>query len=38
LNADFVKKAPESIVRAEQDKKLQAQEQLKKLQEKYNSL
>ncbi len=38
LNADFVKKAPESIVRIEQEKKIQAEEQLKKLEEKYKTL
>ncbi len=38
LNADFIKRAPENIIRAEQEKRQQAQEQLKKLEEKYNSL
>jgi valyl-tRNA synthetase len=38
LNANFVKKAPESLVRIEQEKKLQAEEQLKKLEEKYKTL
>ncbi len=38
LNADFVRNAPEKIVRMEQDKRAQAADQLKKLEEKYNSL
>ena len=35
LNPEFVRNAPERIVRAEQTKKTQAEEQLKKLQEAY---
>lgn len=38
LNADFVRNAPEKIVRLEQDKRAQAADQLKKLEEKFNSL
>ncbi|HBB27573.1 TPA: hypothetical protein DCZ36_03710, partial [Candidatus Gracilibacteria bacterium] len=38
LNADFVRNAPEKIVRIEQDKRAQAADQLKKLEEKFNSL
>jgi valyl-tRNA synthetase len=36
MNADFVRNAPEHVVRLEQDKKVQAQDQLEKLIEKYN--
>ena len=38
LNADFVRNAPEKIVRIEQDKRSQAADQLKKLEEKFKSL
>lgn len=38
LNADFIRNAPEKIVRIEQDKRAQAADQLKKLEEKFNSL
>lgn len=38
LNADFIKNAPEKIVRMEQDKRAQAADQLKKLKEKFASL
>lgn len=38
LNADFVHNAPEKVVRMEQEKRVQAEDQLKKLQEKYDSL
>ncbi|MCK9272246.1 valine--tRNA ligase [Candidatus Gracilibacteria bacterium] len=38
LNAEFIKNAPESVVRAEQAKKAQALEQLEKLKVKFNSL
>jgi valyl-tRNA synthetase len=38
LNADFIRNAPEKIVRIEQDKRAQAADQLKKLEEKYHSL
>ena len=38
LNGDFVRNAPEKVVRIEQDKKHQAEDQLKKLLEKFNSL
>ena len=38
LNADFIRNAPEKIVRIEQDKRAQAADQLKKLEEKYYSL
>lgn len=38
LNADFVRNAPEKIVRIEQDKRAQAADQLKKLEEKFISL
>jgi len=38
MNADFIRNAPEKIVRAEQDKKSQAEEQLRKLEEKFKSL
>ena len=37
-NSSFAKNAPEKIVRAEMDKKHQAEDQLKKLEEKYKSL
>ncbi len=36
LNAEFVRNAPEHIVRIEQEKKIQAQDQLSKLQEKFS--
>ncbi len=38
LNDSFVKNAPPNLVRAEQEKKLQAQEKLQKLEEKLNIL
>ena len=38
LNADFVRNAPAQVVQKEQEKKTQAQEQLAKLQQKYDSL
>lgn len=38
LNAEFIKNAPESVVRAEQAKKAQALEHLEKLKGKFNSL
>ena len=38
LNENFVRKAPESLVRAEMEKKEQAQERLKKLKEKLQAL
>lgn len=38
LNPEFVRNAPERIVRIEQDKKTQAEEQLKKLQETYTKI
>jgi len=38
LNAEFLRNAPEHVVRIEQDKKLQAQEQLQKLVDKLASL
>ncbi|HBA44775.1 TPA: hypothetical protein DEG21_04675 [Patescibacteria group bacterium] len=38
LNAEFIKNAPESVVRAEQAKKAQALEHLEKLKMKFNSL
>lgn len=38
LNADFIRNAPEKIVRIEQDKRAQAADQLKKLEEKFNCL
>lgn len=38
LNADFIKNAPEQLVRSEQEKRRQAQELLEKLQEKYNKI
>ncbi|EKE27116.1 MAG: hypothetical protein ACD_4C00034G0001 [uncultured bacterium (gcode 4)] len=38
MNSEFIKNAPESIVRSEQDKKRQAQDQLEKFLTKYNSL
>jgi valyl-tRNA synthetase len=38
LNADFVRNAPAHVVQKEQEKKVQSQEQLDKLQQKYNSL
>lgn len=37
-NKDFIKNAPEKIVRIEQDKKRQAEEQVEKLTEKLNML
>jgi valyl-tRNA synthetase len=37
-NKDFVKNAPEKIIRIEQDKKRQVEEQLEKLLEKYSKL
>lgn len=38
LNADFVRNAPEKVVRMEQEKRSQAADQLKKFEEKLNSL
>ncbi len=38
LNPNFTKNAPESVVRAEMEKKRQAEEQLQKLREKYEKL
>lgn len=38
INADFIRNAPESIVRIEQGKKIQAEEQLTKIEEKYRSI
>lgn len=38
LNADFIRNAPEKVVRIEQDKRSQTEDQLKKLLEKFNSL
>lgn len=38
LNADFIRNAPEQLVRSEQEKKIQAQEQLEKLKEKFSKL
>jgi valyl-tRNA synthetase len=38
LNAEFVRNAPEHIVRIEQEKKIQAQDQIEKLLEKYAKL
>lgn len=38
MNADFIRNAPEKIVRLEQDKKSQAEDQLRKLEEKYSTL
>jgi len=38
LNADFIRNAPEKIVRMEQDKRSQAADQLKKLEEKFSSI
>lgn len=38
LNADFIRSAPEKVVRMEQEKRAQAADQLKKFEEKFNSL
>lgn len=38
LNAEFVRNAPEHIVRIEQEKKIQAQDQLQKLVQKFQSI
>jgi valyl-tRNA synthetase len=38
LNECFVRKAPQSLVREEMEKKRQAQEKLKKLEEKMESI
>ncbi|EKE29342.1 MAG: Valyl-tRNA synthetase [uncultured bacterium (gcode 4)] len=38
MNAEFVRNAPEHVVRIEQEKRVQAQDQLEKLLEKYNKI